>query len=158
MSVKLSNYSMVTSGVNLSNQSSDVVAKSISVIDKDKVIDWKELLFSKVDALTDTVGLPEEPLNSLQQLAEAINSDANFFTNSMAAITLKSDLTYVNEQLDNILKKFLNYDTVDAPTIKFNLNSNITCVETSCRAIINGFNIVKHFSEQTYNYLIHQIN
>ena len=48
MSVKLSNYSMVTSGVNLSNQSSDIVANSISVIEKDKVIDLKELVFIKV--------------------------------------------------------------------------------------------------------------
>ena len=80
MSVNLSNYSMVTSGANLSNQSSDIVANSISVIEKDKVINLKELFLSKLDAITGIVGLPVETLNSLQQLAEAINSDSNFLT------------------------------------------------------------------------------
>ena len=103
MSVKLSNYSMATSGVNLSNQSSDIVANSISIIEKDKVVDLKELFLSKIDAITGIVGLPVETLNSLQKLAEAINSDSNFFNNIMKAINLKSDLTYVNTQLDNII-------------------------------------------------------
>ena len=56
----------------------DIVANTISVIDKDKVIDLKELLLSKLDAINNIVSLPIEALNSLQQLAEAINSDANF--------------------------------------------------------------------------------
>ena len=45
----------------------------------------------------------------------------------------------MNTQLDNILHKFLNYDTIDASTIKLNLQSNVTVVDTSCQAIINIF-------------------
>ena len=45
----------------------------------------------------------------------------------------------MNTQLDNILNKFLNYDNIDASTIKLNLKSNITVVDTSCQAIINIF-------------------
>ena len=57
----------------------DIVASSISVIDKDKVVDLKELVFlSKLDAINNVVGLPIETLNSLQTIPEAINSDANF--------------------------------------------------------------------------------
>ena len=111
--------------VSLTN-SKDSVANTRSVIDKDKVIDLKELFLSKVDAINNIVGLPVETLNSLQKLAEAINSDANFFNNIIAAICLKSDLTYVNTQFDTILRKFLNYDTIDNTTVKLNLKSNIT--------------------------------
>ena len=59
--------------------SGDVVATSVSVIEKDKVKDFKELFkHTKLDAITGIVGLPVSTLNSLQKLAEAINSDANF--------------------------------------------------------------------------------
>ena len=66
--------------------SKDIVANSISVIDKDKVIDLKELFLTKIDAISGIVGLPVETLNSLQKLAEAINSDANFFNTIMGKI------------------------------------------------------------------------
>ena len=56
--------------------SKDIVANTISVIDKQKVIYLKEWLLSNLDAVEHIVGLPIETLNSLQQLAEAINSDA----------------------------------------------------------------------------------
>ena len=139
MSVNLSNYSMVTSGVNLSNQSSDIVANSTSVIEKDKVIELKELFLSKLGAITDIVGLPVEVLNSLQQLAEAINSDSDCFNNILSAINLKSDLAYVNTELDSIVKQILNYDTIDTTTINLNLQSTITYVDTSCQATVNRF-------------------
>ena len=77
--------------VSLTN-SKDIIANSISVIDKDKVIDLKELFLSNLDAINNIVGLPVATLDSLQKLAEAINSDANFFNNIMAAINLKSDM------------------------------------------------------------------
>ena len=50
------------------------------------------------------VGAPIETLNSLQTLAEAINSDANLVDTTMIAINLKSDLTYVNILCDSIIK------------------------------------------------------
>ena len=57
----------------------------------------------------------------------------------MAAINLKSDLTYVNTEFATTLRKYLNYDSIDASTIKFNLKSNITYVDTSCHAILSRF-------------------
>ena len=64
----------------------DIVANTISVVDKNKVIDLKELFLSKLDAIENIVGLLVETLNSLQKLAEAINSDSNFLNNTMKAI------------------------------------------------------------------------
>ena len=63
--------------VSLTN-SKDLVANSISVIDKNKIIDLQKLFLSKLDAITNIVGLPVATLDSLQKLAEAINSDAKF--------------------------------------------------------------------------------
>ena len=122
--------------VSLTN-SKDIIANSISVIDKDKVIDLKELFLSNLDAINNIVGLPVATLDSLQKLAEAINSDANFFNNIMAAINLKSDMLI--HKLMIYLGNFLNYDTIDASTIKFNSKSNVTYVDTSCQAIISIF-------------------
>ena len=81
--------------VSLTN-SKELVYNSITIIDKNKVIGLKALLLSNLDDISTIVGLPVATLDSLQQLAEAINSDANFLNNIMAATTLKSDLTYVN--------------------------------------------------------------
>ena len=73
--------------------SKDIVPNAISVIDKDNVIDEKELCLSNLDAINNIVGLPVAALDSLQKLAEAINSDANLFNHIMSAINKKSDLT-----------------------------------------------------------------
>jgi hypothetical protein len=62
------------------NNSRDIVANTISVIDGNKVIDLKELFLSKLDAINNIVGLPVETLNSLQKLGEAINNDGDFST------------------------------------------------------------------------------
>ena len=75
--------------------SKDLVANSTSVIDKGKVIDLKELL-SNLDAINNIVGLPVATLSSLQKLAEAINSDADFF-----------NTTYVTMLCDSIIIKSL---------------------------------------------------
>ena len=62
--------------VSLTN-SNDWTATSISVINRTKVIVLKELCLPKLDDINNTVGLPVATLDSLQKLAEAINSDAN---------------------------------------------------------------------------------
>ena len=97
--------------------SKDLVANSRSVIDKHEVIDLKELFLSNLDAKTNIVRVPVATLDSLQQLAEAINSDANFYNNIMADIGLKSDSTYVNILGGSIIFQNVNYDTTDKPGI-----------------------------------------
>jgi hypothetical protein len=71
--------------VSLDN-SKDIIANPISVIDKNKVIYLKELFLSKLDAINHIVGLPVETLNSLQKLGEAINNDGDFFNSMMRQI------------------------------------------------------------------------
>jgi ribonuclease PH len=104
--------------VSLTN-SKYIVANSISVIDKHKVIDLKELCLSKLDAVNNIVGLPIETLNSLQKLAESINSDSDFYNTKMNEINLKPDTTYVNNKIDMIINNFSNYDTREQSNVKF---------------------------------------
>ena len=59
----------------------------------------------------------------------------------MQASNLKSDLTYVNTQLDNIIHFLFNYDTTDVSTINLNLTSNITYVDSLCQVINNKFQL-----------------
>ena len=65
-----------------------------------------------MNAVNNIVGLPTSTLNSLQRLAESINSDA-FFDTIMNAINLKSDLKYVSTVCDSTIRKRLGYYTTD---------------------------------------------
>jgi hypothetical protein len=126
------------------NNSKDSVANSISVIDKNKIIDLKELCLSKLDAINNIVGLPVETLNSLQKLGESINNDGDFFNSIMRQINLKSDITHVDIQVDIIINKFLNYDTREQSNVKFLVKSdrfntyNMSEVDTKFSNLING--------------------
>ena len=106
-----------------STNSKDIVANTIAVIDEDKVIDLKELVLSNLAASHNIVGLPVDTLHSLHKLAEAINSDANFFDTIMHAINLRPDLKYDNTLFDSIIRNVLNHDTLDV--------SAITCLTKS---------------------------
>ena len=117
----------------------DLLATTISVIDKNKVIDLKELFLFQVYAIADIVGVPVATLDSLQKLAEAINSDAIFLNNIMAAVGLKSYFTYVNILYGYTMRNFFNYDTIDTATIKSNLKSDTSYVDTLCNSIIHMF-------------------
>ena len=59
-------------------KSKDLVANTISVTYKYRAIDLKDLFLSNLHATTSIVGLQVETVDSLHNLAEAINSDANF--------------------------------------------------------------------------------
>ena len=83
------------------------------------VVDKQRCDISNLDAVETIAGLPLETLNSLQKLSDSINSDSNCFYFILHAINLKSDITYVNTQFDNIITKSLNDDTKDKSNIKF---------------------------------------
>ena len=59
--------------------SNDMVVNSLSLVEKNKVIDVKELFLSKLDAIDTIVGLAPETLNTLAKLGESINNDSNFY-------------------------------------------------------------------------------
>ena len=79
---------------------------------------WKNYLLSTLYAINNVVGLPNETLNSMHQVAEAIHSDANFVDIIMDATSWKSCIIYVNTQVDTIISNFLNYDTLYVSNIK----------------------------------------
>ena len=59
----------------------------------------------------------------------------------MGKINLKSDLIYVNTQFDNLIKKQINYYTLDETKIKLDMKANITYVDLSCQNINNKFQL-----------------
>ena len=63
--------------VSLTN-SNDIIANSVSLVDKRKVINILDL-FLKNEALEEIVGLPPATLNTLQKLADSINNDGTFY-------------------------------------------------------------------------------
>lgn len=60
-----------------STNSNDIVANSISLVDKRKVINILDLVPKKTDAIQQLVGVPPETLNKIQKLADSINIDGH---------------------------------------------------------------------------------
>jgi hypothetical protein len=104
----------------------------------------KEIFLSKLDAMHNIVGLPVETLNSLQTLGEAINNDGDVFNSMMRQINLKSDISYVNTQIDIIITIFKTYDTREQSNVKLLLKSdrfntyNMSEVELNLSNLIDG--------------------
>jgi hypothetical protein len=90
------------------NNSGEIIATTIYVSDGNKITDFKELCLSTYYDINNIVGLPVEGLNLLQKVSEHIHSDADLFGTIMQEIKFKSNTTYVNTQVNNILLKILN--------------------------------------------------
>ena len=83
--------------LSLSN-SKDIVANSLTLIDKNNAID----VLSTLQTIN---GLPPEMLSSLGKLATALNNDSNYFQTVSTAISNKADksTTYTKTQADVLL-------------------------------------------------------
>ena len=100
---------------NLTN-SDDLVVNSLSLIEKDKIIDVKELFLSKLDAIENIVGLAPDTLNTLANLGEAINNDSEFYNNLIRDLSFKANTrdvytkleTYSEAEVDNMMNQSLS--------------------------------------------------
>ena len=101
---------------NLTN-SDDLVVNSLSLIEKDKIIDVKELFLSKLDAIENIVGLAPETLNTLAKLGAAINNDSEFYNKLIRDLSFKANSrdvytkleTYSEAEVDNMMNQSLSY-------------------------------------------------
>ena len=86
------------------NNSKDIVANSISVIQGNRTIDVLET----VNAVQ---GLAPETLNSLEKLATALNNDSNYFQTVSSAIATKADktTTYTKIETNTLLDDKVDY-------------------------------------------------
>jgi hypothetical protein len=76
--------------VSLTN-SNDLVVNSLSLVEKNKIIDVRQLFLSKLDAIDNIVGLAPETLNTLAKLGEAINNDSNFYQSLITDLSFKAN-------------------------------------------------------------------
>ena len=62
------------------NNSKDIIANSIRLVNKNEMKDINDILLSKSDAAA-IVGIAPDTLNTLQEIAESINNDNTFSIN-----------------------------------------------------------------------------
>ena len=93
-----------------------MIVTSISLIEKNEVIDVNQLFLSKLDALNNIVGLAPDTRNTLAKLGEAINNDSNFYQ------SLTTDLPFKANTLDTYRKT----ETYSEAEVNYMMNQSLT--------------------------------
>ena len=86
------------------NNSNDLICNSIHIVNKNEKKDINEIILSKNDAEA-SVGIAPDTLNTLQEIAESINNDNNFFQTIDNKINLKRNIadSYSHIEINNTL-------------------------------------------------------
>ena len=79
--------------------SKDIIANSISLIIGNKVVDLNYLFLTKDSSVSDIIGLAPEDLDTIAEIAAAINNDNNVFGTIQNLLALKASLIYVDTEL-----------------------------------------------------------
>ena len=79
--------------------SKDIIANSISLIIGNKVVDLNDLFLTKDSSVSDIIGLAPEDLDTIAEIAAAINNDNNVFGTIQNLLALKASLIYVDAEL-----------------------------------------------------------
>ena len=62
------------------NTSNDIGANTVHLIEGNELSNMLDIFLLKM-AASDIVGIPPDPLNASQEIADAINNDPNLFSN-----------------------------------------------------------------------------
>ena len=79
--------------------SRDIIANSIGLIQGNKIVDITELFLTKEASITNIIGISPEQLNTIAELAAAINNDSNYFGTIQNLLSLKATISYVDSEL-----------------------------------------------------------
>ena len=79
--------------------SKDIIANSISLIIGNRVVDLNDLFLTKDSSITDIIGIAPENLDTIAEIAAAINNDNNDFGTIQNLLALKASLIYVDAEL-----------------------------------------------------------
>ena len=74
------------------NNTERIIADSIFLIYNDNLTDIRSLFLFRTEA-SDIVGIPPDTLNTLQEIANAINNDPNFFQTINNELNLKRNIS-----------------------------------------------------------------
>jgi hypothetical protein len=99
------------------NNTENIICDTIHLIKDNKLIDIIDLFLSKSDA-SDIVGLPPDTLNTLQEIANSIGNDADFFNTITTQISQKRNIT------DSYDKTYIN-DLISLYYTKTEINTNL---------------------------------
>ena len=81
--------------------SKDIIANSISLIIGNKVVNLTDLFLTKESSVSDIIGLASSDLDTVAEIAAAINNDSHVFGTIQNLLALKASLIYVDAELQN---------------------------------------------------------
>jgi hypothetical protein len=93
-----------------------VVANNLSLIDSISIIYDKKA--STTNTITGMVGLPVETLNTIQNLADIINTDDKFYNSTVRQLGNNEHILEVRNAIHDIILKCMGYDTTTVIDIK----------------------------------------
>ena len=137
--------------VNINNTES-IIADSIFLIDSNDLIDIRSLFLYRTEA-SDIVGIPPDTLNTLQEIADAINNDPNFFQTINNELNLKRNITdsYSKTDVNTLL---LNHYTKTESDTLLNAKLNASVISNYYnKTEIDGFNNLRYLKTETNNLL-----
>ena len=137
--------------VNINNTES-IIADSIFLIDSDNLTDIRSLFLYRTEA-SDIVGIPPDTLNTLQEIADAINNDPNFFQTINNELNLKRNITdsYSKTDVNTLL---LNHYTKTESDTLLNAKLNASVISNYYnKTEIDGFNNLRYLKTETNNLL-----
>ena len=137
--------------VNINNTES-IIADSIFLIDSNDLIDIRSLFLYRTEA-SDIVGIPPDTLNTLQEIADAINNDPNFFQTINNELNLKRYITdsYSKTDVNTLL---LNHYTKTESDTLLNAKLNASVISNYYnKTEIDGFNNLRYLKTETNNLL-----
>ena len=100
--------------------SKDLICNSLRIIHGDELLDVFELFLLKSEG-ADIVGISPESLNTLQEIANAIGNDAQFFSNINTQLSTKANITDVYTKSYRYFKRRHFHKSSDYITIEFKI-------------------------------------
>ena len=88
--------------ISLTN-SKDLIVNSLSLVSNSRIEDMNDIFLSKLEAVSNIIGLDPSTMNTLERISAALDDDEHYFSNNQISLNQKSDLVYVKNQL--LLKK-----------------------------------------------------
>ena len=130
------------------NNTERIIADSIFLIDSNDLIDIRSLFLYRTEA-SDIVGIPPDTLNTLQEIANAINNDPNFFQTINNELNLKRNISdsYDKTYIDALIAGY--YTQIQTNSL---LSSKLDASAINSyynKTQIDGFNNLRYLKTET---------
>ena len=79
--------------------SKDIICNSISLIQGNNIVDVTNLFLSKAASIVDIIGIAPQQLDTIAEIAAAINNDNTVFGTIQNLLALKASSLYVDNEV-----------------------------------------------------------